>query len=252
MKQARQQHQVKRDQSKGDTDPFIMASTKRSTTAIPHKRPRSPDTVALNQHCNSQVEGVEPEKVSPKTAPPIATVPLGDGCRQKGSGRAKRRKSVAPAALTAVEIQEDRPTAVAVSAAAPVAVGVTSTTAGDGTAATPASNEGIGGHAVDDEDSAIEAELASLKALAVRTRGLFEWVDGPIVTAMRNGEMILLDELSLAEDAVLERLNSVLEPGRSITLAEKGGEGALGGQGAAETVVAEPGFRCVFHRSGVP
>ncbi|CAM9144839.1 unnamed protein product, partial [Ectocarpus sp. 8 AP-2014] len=93
------------------------------------------------------------------------------------------------------------------------------------------------------EHSALERELASLKALAVRTEGLFEWVDGPLVTAMRMGELILLDELSLAEDAVLERLNSVLEPGRSITLAEKGGEGAVGGQGAAETVVAAPGFR---------
>lgn len=89
----------------------------------------------------------------------------------------------------------------------------------------------------------LESEVASLKALAVRTQGLFEWTDGPLVTAMRNGEFILLDELSLAEDAVLERLNSVLEPGRSITLAEKGGEGAGGVDGAAETVVAAPGFR---------
>lgn len=93
---------------------------------------------------------------------------------------------------------------------------------------------------------ALEKEFASLQALANRTKGLFEWVDGPLVTSMRKGEMLLLDELSLAEDAVLERLNSVLEPGRSITLAEKGGEGADGGGGAAETVVAAPGFRCVF------
>ena len=35
----------------------------------------------------------------------------------------------------------------------------------------------------------------------------FEWVDGPLVTAMRQGGMILIDELNLAEDAVLERLN---------------------------------------------
>ena len=33
-------------------------------------------------------------------------------------------------------------------------------------------------------------------------------------------------KLSLAEDAVLERLNSVLEPSRTITLAEKGGDNA--------------------------
>lgn len=56
----------------------------------------------------------------------------------------------------------------------------------------------------------------------------FEWVDGPLVKAMRLGHPILLDEISLAEDAVLERLNSVLEPPnpsssgiKSLTLTEK-------------------------------
>jgi len=35
----------------------------------------------------------------------------------------------------------------------------------------------------------------------------FVWVDGPLVTAMRRGDMLLVDEINLAEDAVLERLN---------------------------------------------
>lgn len=64
----------------------------------------------------------------------------------------------------------------------------------------------------------------------------FVWVDGPLVTAMRNGDFVLIDEINLAEDAVLERLNSVLEPSRTLTLAERGGEGA-------EVIVAAPGFR---------
>ena len=51
----------------------------------------------------------------------------------------------------------------------------------------------------------------------------FAWQDGPLVQAMRRGEVLLLDEISLADDAVLERLNSVLEPERSLVLAEKGG-----------------------------
>lgn len=38
---------------------------------------------------------------------------------------------------------------------------------------------------------------------------------------MKSGQLFLLDEISLAEDAILERLNSVLEPSRSIYLAEK-------------------------------
>ncbi|KAH9260092.1 hypothetical protein BASA81_001864 [Batrachochytrium salamandrivorans] len=52
---------------------------------------------------------------------------------------------------------------------------------------------------------------------------LFEWSDGPLVRTMRQGNYFLLDEISLAEDAVLERLNSVLEPGRTLTLAERAG-----------------------------
>lgn len=49
---------------------------------------------------------------------------------------------------------------------------------------------------------------------------LFSWKDGPLVECMRTGRLLLLDEISLADDSVLERLNSVLEPGRSLTLAE--------------------------------
>ncbi|KAG1818477.1 uncharacterized protein BJ212DRAFT_1479486 [Suillus subaureus] len=52
---------------------------------------------------------------------------------------------------------------------------------------------------------------------------LFEWHDGPLVRAMREGHVFLLDEISLADDSVLERLNSALEPGRTIVLAERGG-----------------------------
>lgn len=55
-----------------------------------------------------------------------------------------------------------------------------------------------------------------------RNQPPFRWYDGPLVQSMRNGEIFLLDEISLAEDAVLERLNSVLEPSRMLVLAEKG------------------------------
>lgn len=74
-------------------------------------------------------------------------------------------------------------------------------------------------------DTALAPKLAALHAEAVeesrRCASLFEWTDGPLVTSMRAGHFFLLDEASLAEDAVLERLNSVLEPSRTITLAEK-------------------------------
>ncbi|GET88084.1 hypothetical protein, conserved [Leishmania tarentolae] len=54
-----------------------------------------------------------------------------------------------------------------------------------------------------------------------RDQALFEWRNGPLVHSMLNGDMFVLDEISLTEDSVLERLNSVLEPSRSVTLAEK-------------------------------
>ncbi|KAG8416561.1 AAA ATPase midasin [Metarhizium acridum] len=55
-----------------------------------------------------------------------------------------------------------------------------------------------------------------------RSKALFEWSDGALVEAMRGGYFFLLDEISLADDSVLERLNSVLEPQRTLLLAEKG------------------------------
>ena len=51
---------------------------------------------------------------------------------------------------------------------------------------------------------------------------LFSWYDGPLVLSMKTGNFFLLDEISLADDSVLERLNSVLEPERTLLLAEKG------------------------------
>lgn len=36
---------------------------------------------------------------------------------------------------------------------------------------------------------------------------LFQWHDGPLVLAMKEGGVFLMDEISLADDSVLERLN---------------------------------------------
>lgn len=54
----------------------------------------------------------------------------------------------------------------------------------------------------------------------VSTSKLFQWTDGPLVEAMKQGDLFLMDEISLADDSVLERLNSVLEPSRYLLLAE--------------------------------
>ncbi|KAF8890020.1 P-loop containing nucleoside triphosphate hydrolase protein [Gymnopilus junonius] len=68
-----------------------------------------------------------------------------------------------------------------------------------------------------------QVRLQTIYQRMLRLNSIFEWHDGPLVEAMRGGDVFLLDEISLADDSVLERLNSVLEPGRSIVLAERGG-----------------------------
>ena len=49
--------------------------------------------------------------------------------------------------------------------------------------------------------------VAAMQATAAAVLAPFAWVDGPLITAMKQGHAILLDEINLAEDAVLERLN---------------------------------------------
>ena len=86
--------------------------------------------------------------------------------------------------------------------------------------------------------SAFSGHCKIAESLWHRSKALFEWQDGPLVTAMKEGDMFVLDEINLAEDAVIERLNSVLESGREITLAEKGGLTV-----SSEKIVAHPNFK---------
>ena len=52
-----------------------------------------------------------------------------------------------------------------------------------------------------------------------------------------------MDEISLADDSVLERLNSVLEPERTLVLAEKGrGDGS---DNQVDQIVAKESFRII-------
>jgi midasin len=67
----------------------------------------------------------------------------------------------------------------------------------------------------------------SIETTLVKSKALFEWSDGSLVQAMKEGQFFLLDEISLADDSVLERLNSVLETQRTILLAEKGVENSF-------------------------
>ncbi|OLL27013.1 Midasin [Neolecta irregularis DAH-3] len=71
-------------------------------------------------------------------------------------------------------------------------------------------------------DVSLLETIARVEGNIKKCRKLFEWQDGCLVQAMKQGDFFLLDEISLAEDSVLERLNSVLETERSIVLAERG------------------------------
>ncbi|KAB8272790.1 hypothetical protein BDV30DRAFT_227173 [Aspergillus minisclerotigenes] len=87
-----------------------------------------------------------------------------------------------------------------------------------------------------DQLQACDSELVQrIQTNIARLNALFEWSDGSLITAMKTGQYFLLDEISLADDSVLERLNSVLEPHRSILLAEKGPINSM--------VVADAGFQ---------
>ena len=56
---------------------------------------------------------------------------------------------------------------------------------------------------------------------------VFEWHDGILVEAMQNGGLLLIDEISLANDSVLERINSVFESERMLILSEKSSTEAI-------------------------
>ncbi|KAH8280488.1 hypothetical protein KR018_008600 [Drosophila ironensis] len=71
---------------------------------------------------------------------------------------------------------------------------------------------------------------------------LFEWADGPLIYAMQEGSYFMADEISLAEDSVLERLNCILEPERTVLLAEKGGLAEVD-VNPDFVVQAKPGFQ---------
>jgi midasin len=68
--------------------------------------------------------------------------------------------------------------------------------------------------------------------------GRFEWVDGPLIHAMKYGQWILLEGANLCNPSVLDRLNSLCEHGGCLTLSERGFVG-----GAIQVIKPHPNFR---------
>jgi midasin len=76
------------------------------------------------------------------------------------------------------------------------------------------------GHKKSESDS-LQIKIRELLALP-NGLGRFEWVDGPLVRALRFGYWMLLDGANLCSPSVLDRLNSLCEPDGVLTLNERG------------------------------
>jgi midasin len=68
--------------------------------------------------------------------------------------------------------------------------------------------------------------------------GRFEWVDGPLVRAMKLGHWVLIDHANLCSPSVLDRLNSLCEPNGVLVLSERGYV-----DGRVQIVQPHPNFR---------
>ena len=87
-------------------------------------------------------------------------------------------------------------------------------------------------------DSDLKKLYKEIKRLAGELSMVFEWHDGLLVEAMQAGGLLLIDEISLANDSVLERLNSVFEQDRMLILSEKSSSEAI-------KIVGQAGFNIV-------
>jgi midasin len=93
------------------------------------------------------------------------------------------------------------------------------------------------GSAFETKDTVIQL-LTDIKIDLDKISQLFEWVDGPLIQAMTQGGILLIDEISLAQDSVLERLNSVLEKEKTIMISEKG-------DGTIQDITAHEKFKII-------
>jgi midasin len=73
------------------------------------------------------------------------------------------------------------------------------------------------------------------------SRAQFEWMDGMLVQALERGEWLVLDNANLCSPAVLDRLNSLLEPNGTLIINEN-----TDATGQARVIVPHPNFRIFF------
>jgi midasin len=71
------------------------------------------------------------------------------------------------------------------------------------------------------ECSSLLARIREMTPLSDEV-GRFEWVEGPLVHAMKQGHWVLLDDANLCNPSVLDRLNSLCESNGVLVLSERG------------------------------
>lgn len=69
----------------------------------------------------------------------------------------------------------------------------------------------------------------------------FEWIDGPLVQAMKRGHWMVFDNANLCSPSVLDRVNSLCEPDGVLVLTERGLV-----NGEVETLSPDPQFRLIL------
>src|SRR5690606_35003239 len=66
-------------------------------------------------------------------------------------------------------------------------------------------------------------EISSLeKMIKNGVNGRFEWNDGLLIRSMEEGQWVLIDNVNFCNPTVLDRLNSLLEPGGVLVVNERG------------------------------
>ena len=75
-------------------------------------------------------------------------------------------------------------------------------------------------------------------SLLLGSHGRFEWVDGPLVRALKEGHWVALDGANICSPSVLDRLNSLCESDGVLVLNERGSV-----DGGVEVVQPHPNFR---------
>src|SRR5258708_32693556 len=91
------------------------------------------------------------------------------------------------------------------------------------------------------EPSGLFDEIESMKHRWDQAGARFEWVDGPIVSAVKSGSWLVLDNANLCNPAVLDRLNSLCEGRGSLPLSERGLV-----NGEVEVLQPHPNFRRIM------